>query len=191
MPSPVQDIAPGEALVRRYGILGSFPLQIDGTIVPVSLVDDLCTARERLAAGAVGLNALAVNFQNLQLFNPTGSGVLVTMERIWSALGAAGSVTVQPFNTALTTDGPQKQWRDGRLAGNPIAQVRTQNNAASLGVTDFFFEILHATASELKEIPMDVVLLPGQGIVTTPAVVNVTNNTNFTWKETTLLPGER
>jgi len=190
MPSPVQDAAPGAALVRRYGLLGSFPLKIDGTIVPVSIVDDLCDSRERFAAGTVGLNALGANFQNLQLFNPTTSGVLVQLERVWVALGAAGEATIQIFDTALTTNRLAKRWRDRRLAGNPIGQIRVEDNAASLGIADFFFNALVATASDMVEIPMDLTLLPGQGVVITPAVINITINANFYWKETTLLPGE-
>jgi len=187
---PVQDVSASQALQRRYALVGKVPLEVDETIVPVCVVDTLDLQRDRFAAGLVGQSAVALEFANLQLFNPAASGVLITMERAFIALGTAGVFGVQFFDTALTTENTFKQFRDRRLPGAPIGQTRRQGGTSSLGVANLFFEYDLAVADEHVQFPMDITLLPGQGVVFVPNLVNIGLRSDFYWKESNLLPGD-
>jgi len=190
MASPVQDAAPSAALVRRYGLLGSFPLQIDSTIVPVSIVDDVCVVRERFAAGITGRGPVALEFANTQLFNPANSGVLVKMEQVFISSDTAGRITFKPHDTALTVDLALTQWRDRRLGGMPVALMLALSSTTDFAFADRFWEFDLAVADETTHVPVDVTLLPGMGLCVTPNTVNRSLVLNGWWTETTLLPGE-
>lgn len=189
-PSPIQDAAPSSALVRRYALLGSFPLQIDSTVVPVTIVDDLCVERDRFAAGITGRGPVALEFANTQLFNPANSGVLVKMERIFLSTDTAGRMSVKPFDTALTTDLALTQWRDRREAGMPAALMLAESNVVDFAVADRFWEIDLLSINESFEVPVDVTLLPGMGLCVTPNTINRSLVMNAWWTESNLLPGE-
>jgi len=189
-PSPIQDAAPGAALVRRYALLGSFPLTIDNVVVPVSIVDDLCLGRIRYAGGQAGLGATVAEFSNVQLFNPANSGILVNCEKVLVSTDVAGSIAFKAFDTALTTNPGFTQWRDRRLPGEPAALCLTQGGAVDFGIADLFFQPFFDPADRFHDMTMNVTLLPGMGLCITASTLNRSTIVSFYWNETNLLPGD-
>lgn len=190
MAKPIQSAAPGRALTRRYALVGGLRLELDETIVPVVVVDEVDVGRERWAAGLANEAATPATFSNTQMFNPSRSGILVSLQQIFVSMNAVGQFTCQFHNTALTNDRDLKEWRDRRLPGRPRAETLSELNAASLGIANLFNEFDIGVANDSSAFPIDIELLPGQGVVFTPEVVNRRMRTSFWWSETTLLPGE-
>lgn len=186
---PVQLIGAARALQQKYGLLGKVSLQLDETIVPVSVVDTLESTDKRPAAGQARASAEALELGHVQLFNPADSGVLVELEKIVFSQSAAAIIVFDFFDTALTNLGGDTEWRDRRLPGLPAAQVRQQTNLTQLGINNTFFAF-DQIVNESTQVEQSVVLLPGMGMTVVGLTINTLVRSAFVWTERNLLPSE-
>ena len=81
MPAKIQEVVTALKLVRKFGLVGAFTPQLDETIVPVVLTDDLTDLEEwAYAFFADDRPASGVGNRNTwSLDNPAGSGRLVQL----------------------------------------------------------------------------------------------------------------
>jgi len=188
----VPDIA--RKLARRFGIDGPAPADtLAPEIVPVVLVEDLTapdeedSGYERTCIGKQSVGALAANYSYVQLYNPSGSGVLVVVEAMILSVGGNSAISIRNYDTAATSLGTDLSFRDRRLSGAPAAQVRYVQSGANLGdaVAQAF-----AVGNDQYLTPLDFLLSPGKGLCTRPDTQNVQNITTLFWSERPLLSGE-
>lgn len=191
----IQDATIARKLARRFGLKGSsLAPTISPEVVPVALVSDLSLPTEedtgfsRTCIGSVALSASAGNRSEAQLHNPAGSGSIVTLEAV--IVAAANAVQIQHGrgDNALTDNNATLDFRDGRLGGNPGADVRSvQQVATSIAVVSITTRI---PANDAALFPLGVILRPGQGWVVEVNGLNEALDTTFYWLERALLQGE-
>jgi len=181
-------------LARRFGITGEAPASfLAPEIVPVAVVADLVTPNEedsgyeRLCIGTTSLGPTAANYSHVQLYNPAASGLIIYADLVVATRGAAGRLRIHEFDTAATNNTSTKGFRDKRLSGAPVGQIRYENNVGFRGD-------LHGSAdaptADSVIIPLDYVLPAGAGILLVPNAVNVQCACTFYWRERQLLPSE-
>lgn len=131
-----------------------------------------------LVTGAAGETA------RIQLFNPAGSGKLVSISTVTISSDSIQRIRYATTNTALTTGVGTETFRDRRLAGTslPTAQIRTDSTVAR---TD-----AHGSFSQLKDSPAYLndentvaVLPPGSGFEVGAQVFATEINVTFFWRE--------
>lgn len=186
---PVQQIGAARALQQQYGLVGKVSLQLDETIVPVSVVDTLESTDKRPAAGQARESAEALELGHVQLFNPADSGILIQTEAVVFSQSQAAIIVFDFFDTALTTLGGSTEWRDRRIAGTPAGQVRVQSSLTQLGIANTFFAF-DQLINESNQVAMVVVLLPGMGMTVVGLTINTLVRCAYTWTERNLLPSE-
>jgi len=184
----VQEPTAAQSLQELYGLLGKISLSLDETIVPVTIVDSVTGERERKAFGTLFTTRAAVEFSEVQLFNPANSGVLVFAEQVYISMGLASFAEVRIFDTPLTTAGTEQGWRDGRRAGNPAAGLRQSTNVAIQGARRL--NLGFVVADERFPVPLGITLLPGQGVHVACNIVNIQVVASYYWWERNLLPSE-
>lgn len=136
----------------------------------------------RTFLGAAISNAVAGQFSHVQLWNPPASGVRAIVQRV-IASGFAGVAVFVRMNTAaltaLANNAPNKV-----LSGAvSVCQLRTENNVASLGGTNYVQEWRAGNTSlELK--PGEPFIVdPGYGLLVINGNVNVTITGGFDFWE--------
>lgn len=134
------------------------------------------------AIGNVRTTAVAGQFDHGQILNPANSGILVFVKQIAVTTTATVDVQVSRFDTPLTTLLTAKSWADFRRAGNPVAEMRTQTNAAQLGVQLY---VMKVAASEFQnwDVPGEIVLDQGQGLLVRNALFNLEQQVSYWWRE--------
>lgn len=202
VPGLVQVPRYAEALKRLLG-LKDYPVAptVATELLPVLVAEQLTRpefqrmAGVRIASGSISVPADAGNVSNVQLLNPAGSNTLVVVERCVISAGAASVVVVGFRASALTTLTGNTSHRDTRNRSNPgnnlglRAQVRTQLAPATLVTT--FWLTARLSANQFVDVPMDVVLAAGDGMVVSPSAVNLEARCTFFWRERPLEPSER
>lgn len=181
-----------DQLVRRVGgIIGPgskvsealselFPV-IDIERVPGEL---LLLGQTSLCVGSANITAAAAEKPRVQLFNPLGSGKLVSISTVVISSSSTQQIRWSSNNTALTNGVGTEVFRDRRLAGTsrPTAQIRTDSLAA---ITDAHGQYLSASNEPrfLDDENTVAVLPPGSGF----EVGGVSNQTlilvTFFWRE--------
>lgn len=182
VPSP--DV--GKKLRRRYGLMGPEPVQfISPELQSVVIVDDL-TGPELHDVGYLrtciqGANQAAVALENghIQLFNPASSGVDLLVDAMIVAQFTAGDIRVLFHDTALAS-AVVALFRDRRVTGRPVGQIRRTTNVGALGTQIFRTTI---AAQDATIIPLDIILNPGSGVVVSNVTVNDNINANYYWTE--------
>lgn len=179
----LQNSAATANLLEQLGITSPVRFNVSPIVVPVAIlsVEDP-TKVDKLAWGRAVQAAVAAQSTYLQIFNPATSGVSVHADSvILTIVAAASTIQIRQFDTPLTTDIPlEKQYRDRRLPGTPVAQLRTQTSAASLGDIVGSMDLL---ADEAFIIPLDVFLGPGQGVQLVIETVNLLGQSTWFWEE--------
>jgi len=179
-------------LIKEFQLKGGNLIPtVTGEIVPVVLVSDLTQSRQdkRSASGGAATAATVAKVGQHQLFNPSGSGVILELRRFMVSLGAAdlvyfGPSTIQ-FATTITG-----QWIDRRPnSGQPVAQISTSILSALPTLINPGIMFISTTATVLS-LPVDAVLVPGSGFQVETANVNAAVYTNWQWYERPALPGE-
>lgn len=129
---------------------------------------DALTAYNRLAAGNISLVTPAGIINNLQLFNPVGSGVIALLSDLEinrdpePMLGVdlhATSILAGRWDTQFATNFPTV-WRDGRQAGAPACRVGRATGATAVTNIEQI-----AVAPPGRSIILAYALAPGQGYV--------------------------
>jgi len=158
-------------------------------LTPVVIAEDLTEPQnnsqfdERLSIGRIPRAAEALELSHIQLFNPGGSGVLVVLDQILADASAQDLCDVVPFDTPLTTEGTAKAFRDSRISGAPVAQLREQTNLTLLGTAIYTFTV---PAAESFLLNLVWILEPGTGIHIALHTVNVALEGGFKWNELAL-----
>lgn len=183
LPPTVQKSQVVTNLLELLGMDGPSRWEVIPGILPVAIVQDTDPAKqEKFAFGQIRIGAVAAQNSHNQIFNPADSGVIVHVDSALIVSGAAVDVEVAEHDTALTTLGTTKGWRDRRNVGAPVAEIRSQTNA---GVLSALRRLLIPTlaANDMEPVPLDVWLEPGQGLNFQAQTVNITLGCSIYWDE--------
>lgn len=186
-----------DQLVRRVGALyggGSKVVEVLPELFPVIEVED--TTPELLAltgwrtAWQVTSRLSGVgNESSSQLFNPVGSGFLISVTQIIIQLAALGSVDVELQGTALAAGVPGL-YRDGRFGvpRSTVAIVSSLDGGTTGGGLRFL--LAANTQFPIRDDNGICVLAPGTGLNIGTVQTNVTLVVNYFWRERPAQPSE-
>jgi len=144
----------------------------------------------RLAFGGSTLGAVALQAGRFQIFNPAGSGHIITVTRFnFSALSTA-TVRYGIVNVPIATVGTQR-FVDTRgvFTALPVGQVN-QVTSVALAPATGQFRLLANTQGILDEPKGIFVLAPGTGLEVGLGTVNIVVQCVFHWRERTALESE-
>jgi hypothetical protein len=189
-----------DRLVRRVGnivapgaIVGDalnelFPT-IDVENVPSELLVLMGTA---IAFGGTTLAGVAGNISRVQLLNPVGSNVLITLTHCDVALVVDADVRYGINQISLADNTNDAVFRETRFGGpaRPVGQLRTQSNLPTLAPTNGRIRLLANTTYRIDD-PNDLaVLLPGFGWTISSNIQNSLITTTMYWRERVGEPAE-
>lgn len=121
---------------------------------------------EVLGVGRTEVAAVANQTSFVQLFNPSGSNVLIVIEQIAVGAGVAAFARVRSHAAALGATTGDENFRDLRRRGNTgplVAELRSGNQAAQL--SGFALETARIVASTYMPLfSAPIVVSPGTGI---------------------------
>lgn len=137
-----------------------------------------CVGGTDLAAGGAG------TFNEIQILNPARSGILVIPELVLAGSATAQLLQVRTHDTALATAlaATALSFRDRRIAGEPVAELRTAAPAVIDGTLIINFNVAAGVA---QNVPMDFILLPGMGLLLNAGSSNTTLTGTWYWREIT------
>jgi hypothetical protein len=140
--------------------------------------------------------ALAANTDAVRLRNPTGSGVIAVIEKIYADSGTAQLVTLSlgPSNAALA-GGAQALTTarlDKRTNQNPTLEISGANNSPAGLSSQKLIGLLSSTLGYdfILSVGQEIPLLPGDAVQITSSVVNTTLDVSFIWRERSLEDSE-
>jgi len=188
-----------DQLLRRVGDLkgpGSMVNDVLQELFPVIDVERvpgelLALSGTSLCLGSASVTGDALERPHIQLFNPVGSGKLVTVSRVIITCQEVLVIRWAIVSVALTTGIGTEVFRDSRINGTsrPTAQMRTDSLVA---ITDANgqFRLLANTPAYLEDKNSVAVLSPGFGLeVGTDTIASVLQ-TSFEWRERVAEPSE-
>jgi len=199
MPSEIQQNRYDQLIRRAGGIIGPgskvsevlaelFPV-IDVERVPGEL---LALGGTFLAMGSQNLTGAVAEMATVQLFNPVGSGKLMTCSRVLASHTSTSTrvqwnIVTVPLS-ALSTN---SRFRDSRFTGTdrPSGQVRSESLAASVTRAGQAF-ILEDEVLTLEDENSLFVLAPGTGWSIQMANTNQAFFVAFQWRERVVLEAE-
>jgi len=168
------------ALLEQLGITAPIRFGVATTVVPVAVITETDpTKNDKLAWGSTVITGAAGVQGHIQLFNPVNSGVVIHVDSVVIFAASAVALNVTEHDTALTTLATTVDYRDRRVLGSPVGQVRAQTNAGQLG--NIRFRSTLGTAAEL--LPLDAFLEAGQGLLVLAVTNNITLTASYYWEE--------
>lgn len=193
-----------EIQVGRYnGILhkllgmkeGAPSPQLSGDVVPALILESeraewAYLAGTKLMVGHASLAASVGNVGNVQCWVPSGSNVVVTIDRIYFGCVTSKEFYISWSTVALTTQSVAAS-RDSRNGIGVIigaAHVRYQFAAAPLGTGSIMKFNAGSGFVAMMDVPF--VITPGFGIIVSNTVQNSEMSVNFAYRERTLEPSE-
>lgn len=170
-------IGPGSKVASAVGDL--FPM-IDVERVPGELLALMDT---RVAWGGASQGAVAGLINRIQLFNPAGSGMLITVSRIDVTSDSINIIAMGLVDTQLTNV-PNEQYRDGRLgiANLPVGLLQIDTQAAAAPV-NWLMQIGSFQPRPIRDENAVAVLTPGTGLRLSTSFVNASLATGWMWRE--------
>jgi len=178
-------IGPGSKVSEALTEL--FPV-IDIERVPGEL---LLLGQTSLCVGSANVSAGVGDTARIQVFNPVGSGKLLTVSHALTSSNSASQIRFATGNTALTTGVGTEVFRDRRLAGTsrPSGQIRTD---ATVALTDAHgqYVMLANTVVILNDENSIAVLPPGAGFEFGMVTTNKLLLATFFWRERQALESE-
>lgn len=125
----------------------------------------------------------------IQLFNPAGSGQLVTVSSVILNSGAASAITYGIVSVALATNTGIPRHRDGRVGVGPsgVAELRTSPDAVAL--LSGQIRLASSVSFTLRDGNSVCVLSPGTG-VSFIGSTDVATTVNFFYRERIAEPSE-
>lgn len=181
-----------DQLVRRVGgIIGPgskvaevltelFPV-IDVERVPGEL---LILGQTELGVGAQSVTAAAAEFPFIQLFNPAGSGKLVTISSVVITVGLLTTITCAINNTEEGAAINTERFRDLRrsILNRPAAVMRSGSQVGGIDA-NFQFALNLGTGFTLHDPNGVAVLAPGSGMAVGGQLAAGTIAVTFLWRE--------
>ena len=171
-------IGPGSKVSEALSEL--FPV-IDVERVPGEL---LLLGGTQLCFGAASLTSAVAERPHIQLFNPAGSGKLITVSSL--AVSAIANVAARyaVVNAAVTTGVGTERFRDGRLGlvARPVGQIRTDSLVAIVNA-DTLFRVGSNDPVIFKDENSVAVLSPGFGLSVGLEQTNSVLIVTFNWRE--------
>ncbi len=188
-----------DQLVRRLGDLkgpGSKVNDVITELLPTLDVESvpgelLALMGTRIAIGHTKRGGVAAVFNQSQLFNPAGSGKLITLTRVDLQSGTAQDIFYGLVTTALATDTGVARFRDGRFG--VIAQPIGQTRFGTAGAVSPAVGIIttSSTPDQFLEDENGVfVLPPGFGAQFTCEDANTALTVGYVWRERQAEPSE-
>ncbi len=181
-PITVQKKSDVQGILDRLGITTQARFELIPAVLPVISFERPTPAAQKLAWGRITIGPIALENAHTQLFNPINSGVLLHVDSCIVSASAATEIIIGQHDTALTTLGTLKNFRDRRIPGIPVAQLRSETNVGVLMTAGEMLSSL-PVADDPFLLPIDAYLGEGQGIVIEQTVVNLVNRTGWFWEE--------
>ena len=171
-------IGPGSRVSETISEL--FPM-IDVERVPGEL---LLLGGTRLVWGGANVNGVATVSTKIQVFNPVDSGNIITVTRADARIETAGQFRMVIEPLPRLTNAGTATFRDSRLGvgGNPIGQLRTQNDVSIISSVNLWFLETDVTFSFHDENGI-AVLGPGTGLTMGPSTQDINLTGTFWWRE--------
>jgi len=171
-------------LLRIVG--GGIMPRLQNDLSPVINIEDpadhalLFWKGHKLASASVSVPITAVRFGAAGLFNPLGSGRLITIETITLRSGGGNFVTFSLTQTRTLNVLATLSFTDSRasLAAVPVGEIGEDDFAAV--PANFFRVVASATTVFLRP---SIVLAPGVGLLLTNNTAATAWEANFTWLE--------
>lgn len=181
-----------DQLIRRVGGIigpGSKVAEALGELFPVIDVENCPGELLRLGGtilgfGGAAATGLAGQRGRVQLFNPIGSGKIVTCTSVILSTintGTVRGIVTGTENTLQVNNDRRRDTRDG-VASRTTAQIRT-DSVAGVVADQILFQML--TNTPYHFLPPDgfAVLAPGTGLLFEHNSLTATITANFFWRE--------
>ena len=194
MPVKIQEVTTSQKLIRKFALVGQITPQLDETIVPVVVLEDLSDTEEWEHAfihdDRVGV---ALEYNSWSLENPVGSGkVLQLIEAHLTApttvqfVAVANDVTPS-LNTLL--DAQLEELHQIVLAADrfPAGEARRQGLLALFGGPEVWGGFVLGN-SEVNWRPARTLLYPGVRLFFQQQVVDQRGTLSLEWRERKLRP---
>ena len=178
-------IGPGSKVSEALSEL--FPV-IDVENVPAEL---LALSRTALGQGSTLQNPSAGDNNISQLFNPVGSGILITVTSLIFSSNTLQGIEYATTETPLTTGTGNEIPRDTRsgVTGGIVGQIREVQQVGSL--SPFGQIVVSPNVSVFLENERGLfVLSPGTGLSVGTTTVNTVMRVNYMWRERVALESE-
>jgi len=198
MPNELQQTRFDQLVRRVGGIIGPgskvaealpelFPV-IDVERVPGEL---LVLGGTRICMGSEIGGPIGGQLSRVQLFNPAGSGFLLTISSVIISSQATMSFRWNIETTAITTLSTNKVFRDGRLTGTtrPVGEIRSDTTLAAV-VRAGQMQVQSNRPQFLNDTNGVAVLAPGTGLTFQGGTNNSDLVVAFNWRERVALQSE-
>ena len=192
MPKQINTPTAGQALVEQFSLKGRYQPVLDETIVPVVLVPTDVPVTKLLATGGQTATAAGAGNQNIiSLFNPTTTGVLVTLEHIIALSGTPLTDTIHvSYEASISQTGSGSQVRDSRdLRGflgvgtnSVLALTKASKPASAVQIAPYYI-------ANGEHYDIEWIISPGYQLNFRQSVVNTSLLISFEWFETSLRAG--
>ena len=189
-PVTVQTIKQLRELKEKFGIFGGFRLQLDETVVPVAIVEDITRDIDSIDVPCFAGQdraAVAAEYSHVSLYNPPDSGLLVIVDEIWVSANPTNFVQLRSGARAGTTVNPS--FRDSRAwsrASIPqVPQTRLMHHTNALVLGDLRVGPLLATTGESSIFRPDITLAENEDISIVSITVNQALRVVFMFRERT------
>lgn len=189
-----------DRIMRRVGDLkgpGSKVAEVIAELFPMIDMENL--PGELLALGGTGLawgnatvTAVAAMSGRVQLFNPEGSGTLMTVSQVQAQNSALNDdFTLGVTNTALSALQATRGFRDSRFgfATLPLGEIR-QDVTAVASPNHFRVSIEALFSFKISDENSVACLTPGFGLNVSSIVQNTTIKVAIAWRERAIEPSE-
>jgi len=188
-----------DRLMRRVGGLlgpGSKVSEVLSEIFPTVDVERvpgelLYLSGTKVAYGGTTVSAAVALFSQVQIFNPVGSGKLLTVTRMVVSVTLSNEIRWDVGGIALAASVGNQRVRDTRVSVDEIAsgQIRTAQSAVVGNLTGVAF-LEAADPFTLEDENGIAVLAPGSGLVVGTGGANVTIRVTYYWREREALDSE-
>jgi len=188
-----------DALMRRVGDLKGPGAKVGEVLEEVFPIVDLESPPAELYAlggtalgfGGTAVTAVAAEFSRAQVFNPLGSGKIITVTSALFSVPTTDGIRWGLVNAALLTGVGTEVQRDPRLGftSAPVGEIRRNTTAAAAPATGQTV-LLADTPFTLTDLNGLAVLPEGFGLEASPRTVNIALFATFFWRERVAEPSE-
>jgi len=173
--------------LKESGAASTLAPQLQAVVILDDLRSQVAAIEDRSCSGSmVGLTPTIGQFEQMQLFNPAGSNIIILVDLIRLYPSGTVGVGIYQSSTALTNldSANNKTLRDTRFTGaGPTGELRNESTAGSPSIT-----VAAATLVQNPvmggEFRMTTILKPGSGINIGQRTVTLgVDAVYFEWRE--------